>query len=41
MCLLSKDARKEMEDVAKDIEYFELSTKEGYEKLFTKCLTFR
>ena len=41
MCLLSKEARKEMEDVAKDIEYFELSTKEGYEKLFTKCLTFR
>ncbi|WP_077368314.1 ASKHA domain-containing protein [Anaerosalibacter sp. Marseille-P3206] len=41
MCLMSKDARKEMEDVAKDIEYFELSTKEGYEKLFTKCLTFR
>lgn len=41
MCLLSKDVRKEMEDLAKDIEYFELSTKEGYEKLFTKCLTFR
>lgn len=40
MCLLSKDVRKEMEDLAKDIEYFELSTKEGYEKLFTKCLTF-
>lgn len=41
MCLLSKEARKEMEEVAKDIKYFELSTKEGYEKLFTKCLTFR
>ncbi len=41
MCLLSKDAREEMEDAAKDIEYFELSTKEGYEKLFTRCLTFR
>ena len=40
MCLLSKDVRKEMEDLAKDIEYFELSTKEGYEKLFTKCLIF-
>lgn len=40
ICLLSNDARKEMEDIAKDIEYFELSTKEGYEKLFTKCLTF-
>ncbi len=41
ICLLSKEARKEMEYVAKDIEYFELSTKEGYEKLFTKCLTFK
>lgn len=40
ICLLSKGTRKEMEDIAKDIEYFELSTKEGYEKLFTKCLTF-
>lgn len=40
ICLLSKYARKEMEDIAKDIEYFELSTKEGYEKLFTKCLRF-
>lgn len=40
ICLLSKDVRKEMEEMAKDIEYFELSTKEGYEKLFTKCLSF-
>src|SRR5699024_5162580 len=40
MCLLSRDARKEMENMAKDIDYFELSTKEGYEKLFTKCLSF-
>ena len=40
ICLLSKGTRKEMEDIAKDIEHFELSTKEGYEKLFTKCLTF-
>lgn len=41
MCLLSKDVRKEMEEMAKDIDYFELSTKKGYEKLFTKCLSFR
>ncbi len=41
ICLLSQDARKEMENMAKDIDYFELSTKEGYEKLFTKCLSFR
>lgn len=40
MCLLSKEVREEMEQTAKDIRYFELSTKEGYEKLFTKCLTF-
>lgn len=40
ICLLSKNVRREMEDVAKDIKYFELSTKKGYEKLFTKCLTF-
>ncbi|CAM2959539.1 ASKHA domain-containing protein [Hathewaya histolytica] len=40
MCLLSKDIREEMEKTAKDIKYFELSTKEGYEKLFTKCITF-
>ncbi len=41
MCLMSKKARKEMEDVANHIDYFELSTKEGYEKLFTKCLSFK
>lgn len=40
MCLLSKYIREEMEKTAKDIKYFELSTKEGYEKLFTKCITF-
>lgn len=40
MCLLSQEIRKEMQVIAKEIRYFELSTKEGYEKLFTKCLTF-
>lgn len=40
MCLLSKETRDDMEIIAKDIRYFELSTKEGYEKLFTKCLSF-
>jgi uncharacterized 2Fe-2S/4Fe-4S cluster protein (DUF4445 family) len=40
MCLLSGEVRKEMEKVAKKIHYFELSTKEGYDRLFTKCLNF-
>lgn len=40
MCLLSKEKREEIESVAKNIRYFELSTKEGYEKLFAKCLSF-
>lgn len=40
MCLLSKEVREDMEKVAKKIHYFELSTKEGYDKLFTKCLNF-
>lgn len=40
MCLLSKETRVAMEKIAKDIHYFELSTKEGYEKLFTSCLNF-
>jgi uncharacterized 2Fe-2S/4Fe-4S cluster protein (DUF4445 family) len=40
MTLLSKDIRNSMENIAKDITYFELSTKEGYERLFTDCLKF-
>lgn len=40
MCLLSGEVREEMEKVAKKIHYFELSTKEGYDRLFTKCLNF-
>lgn len=40
MCLFSKKSRKEIEKIAKEIYYFELSTQEGYEKLFTKCLSF-
>lgn len=40
MTLLSKDIRNSMENIAKDINYFELSTKEGYERLFTDCLKF-
>lgn len=40
MCLLSGSVRKDMEEIAKSINYFELSTKEGYDRLFTKCLNF-
>lgn len=40
MCLTSKNVRKEIQQVATDIDYFELSTKDGYERLFTKCLNF-
>ncbi|ABO35146.1 ferredoxin [Methanococcus maripaludis C5] len=40
MCLLSKESRNEMESVSKDIKYFELSTKENYEKLFVDSLNF-
>ena len=40
MTLLSKEIRKDMEIIAKDISYCELSTKEGYERLFTDCLKF-
>lgn len=40
MCLLSGEVREEMERIAKDICYYELSTMEGYERLFTRCLNF-
>ncbi|MBI9091919.1 MAG: DUF4445 domain-containing protein [Desulfobacterium sp.] len=40
MCLLSGQTRQTMEKTAKGIRYFELSTKDGYERLFTRCLTF-
>ncbi len=40
LCLLSQPARQNMERIAGQIHYFELSTKAEYEKLFTKCLSF-
>jgi uncharacterized 2Fe-2S/4Fe-4S cluster protein (DUF4445 family) len=40
MSLLSKDVRYSMDALANDIDYFELSTKDGYERLFTDCLKF-
>lgn len=40
MSLLSKDIRNSMDTIAYEIDYFELSTKNGYERLFTDCLKF-
>ncbi|WP_300670917.1 ASKHA domain-containing protein [Desulfoluna sp.] len=40
MCLLSKEVRTEMEEIATDVHYLELATKKGYERLFTRCLSF-
>ncbi|MEG2353849.1 MAG: ASKHA domain-containing protein [Clostridium sp.] len=40
MCLTSKEVRNKIQRVATGIDYFELSTKEGYDRLFTKCLNF-
>lgn len=40
MCLLSRETRHAMAEIAQSIDYFELATKDGYERLFTKCLTF-
>lgn len=40
MCLLSQQVREDIETIAKGVNYFELSTMEGYEKLFANCLSF-
>lgn len=40
IALMSLESRKEMEQLAKQIEYMELSVSEGYEKLFIKCSRF-
>lgn len=40
MCLLSKEVRTEMEEIATEVHYIELATKKGYERLFTRCLSF-
>ena len=40
ICLLSKKIRTEMEMVATQVHYIELATKKGYERLFTRCLSF-
>lgn len=40
MALMSHQVKKEMEELANEIEYMELAESEDYEKLFTKCLIF-
>jgi uncharacterized 2Fe-2S/4Fe-4S cluster protein (DUF4445 family) len=40
MALLSKTARREMESLARDVHYFELSALEGFDRLFVTCLDF-
>lgn len=40
MCLLSTEKRKEIEDVSRKINHFELTMLKDYEKLFSKCLKF-
>lgn len=40
MCLISEEYRRIMEETASNIEYLELSTKEGYDRLFAKCMSF-
>ncbi len=40
MALMSVENRKNMEELANHMDYMELSTTEGYERLFAECLTF-
>ncbi len=40
MALMSVEVKKEIEDLAGEMEYMELGASEGYEKLFSQCLIF-
>ncbi len=40
MALMSVKVKKEIEDLAGEMEYMELGASEGYEKLFSQCLIF-
>ena len=40
LCLINGEERRHAEQIAKNIEYIELSVSSGYEKRFTKCLQF-
>jgi uncharacterized 2Fe-2S/4Fe-4S cluster protein (DUF4445 family) len=40
MALMSDDIKKDLEKIAKTIDYMELGASEGYERLFADCLLF-
>ncbi len=40
LCLLSQDERKRAEEIAGRVDYIELSSLEGYEKVFVKAMQF-
>lgn len=40
LALLSRDAKREMEKLARHMDYMELGATEGYERLFAECLNF-
>lgn len=40
MCLLSAEQRSQVEDIAEKVNYLELSTLDGYNDLFVKCMEF-
>ncbi|WP_099187448.1 ASKHA domain-containing protein [Tepidibacter mesophilus] len=40
MALMSVEAKKEIEELAHQIDYMELGASEGYERLFVNCLLF-
>jgi len=40
MCLLSAEQRSQVEGIAEKVNYLELSTLDGYNDLFVKCMEF-
>ena len=40
MCLLGADQRRQAEDIVANVNYIELSTLDGYNDLFVKCMEF-
>lgn len=40
MALMSRQVKKDMEELAKHMNYMELGATEGYERLFSSCLIF-
>ena len=40
MALMSHQAKREMEALAKEMGYLELGATDGYERLFSECMNF-